>query len=203
MNSIKQSEALSVSIKEIEYDAVLAFRKEHEAMIFEECVDLDMQNVLTDVEQKSVSALEERFKQNLVFINVGAFDGEKLIGVCSGRQDLKGMFNMSWSAVLPKFRGKGIYSAMLARVIAAAKERGFIGIRSRHLVTNNAVIVPKLKAGFIISGMELNDLHGSMVHLTKLFNEVHLSTFEFRNGGRTLASSNISKFKNFIRREET
>jgi hypothetical protein len=33
-------------------------------------------------------------------------------------------------------------------------------------MTNNDVIIPKLKAGFLITSFELSDTFGSLVHLT-------------------------------------
>lgn len=38
--------------------------------------------------------------------------------------------------------------------------------RRRHSATNNAVIIPKLKAGFVITSMEISDMFGVLVHLT-------------------------------------
>lgn len=43
------------------------------------------------------------------------------------------------------------------------KELGFQVIYSRHVTTNSAIIIPKLKAGFVISAMELSDKFGVSV----------------------------------------
>ena len=67
--------------------------------------------------------------------------------------------------MLPGHRRKGIYTALMHRVIETVVEKGFQKIYSRHSVTNNDVIVPKLKAGFVISSMEISDVFGVLVHL--------------------------------------
>jgi hypothetical protein len=44
------------------------------------------------------------------------------------------------------------------------------------------VIVPKLKAGFVISGFEVSDIFGILIHLTYYFNEIRRKVIDFRVG---------------------
>jgi RimJ/RimL family protein N-acetyltransferase len=71
------------------------------------------------------------------------------------------------SALHPAHRGKGLYPRILELVVRMARDEGFQLVTSKHYASNNAVIVPKLKAGFIITGMALDEKYGLMVHLTK------------------------------------
>ena len=67
---------------------------------------------------------------------------------------------------------------MMARV----KDLGFQEITSRHSVDNNSVIIPKLKVGFTISGMEISDMWGTLVNLTYYFNETRRKVLSYRTG---------------------
>ena len=89
---------------------------------------------------------------------------------------------MANSAVLPDYRRHGIYSELLTACIRLTKEAGFEVIYSLHLSGNNAVIIPKLKAGFVISGMEMLEGAGMMVRLSYFHNEVRREAYSFRTG---------------------
>ena len=71
------------------------------------------------------------------------------------------------TALDPAHRGKGLYSRMLQLVIEHARAEGFQLITSKHRVSNNAVIIPKLKAGFLITSMTVDERFGTVVYLTK------------------------------------
>ncbi len=70
------------------------------------------------------------------------------------------------TAIDPQHQRRGVYTALLAAVMQHAKDLGFQVITSRHKAWNNAVIIPKLKAGFIVSGVNISERFGMMVHLT-------------------------------------
>ena len=99
-------------------------------------------------------------------LRIAAYDQEELVGVSYGRHAEDSTFNMSISLVSPAYRRQGLYGEMLRYVLARTKQDGFLKVTSRHRATNNAVIIPKLKAGFVISGMELDPAFGTMVHLS-------------------------------------
>ena len=94
------------------------------------------------------------------------FKGDVVGWTYSYQQDHETLY-MCNSAIAQDHRGKGLYSAMLQHVISMAKEQGFQLVTSKHYASNNSIIVPKLKAGFIITGMALDEKYGLMVHLTK------------------------------------
>lgn len=70
------------------------------------------------------------------------------------------------TAIDPEHRGKGLYARVLNQVITLATNEGFQLITSKHHASNSAVIVSKLKAGFMITGMTLDEKYGLMVLLT-------------------------------------
>ncbi len=74
------------------------------------------------------------------------------------------------SAVLPKYRRQGHYKRLMFKVMERAKELGFQQISSLHLASNNDVIIPKLQAGFNITGMEISDQFGVFVKLAYYLN---------------------------------
>lgn len=110
------------------------------------------------------------------------FHGDKFVGWHTGNQESADTYYMRNSAVLPEHRGRGLYSALLAEVMSRLSEKGFQRIYSRHTATNNAVLIPKLKAGFVITGLELSDNFGTLVHLTYMTNALRRKMLDFRCG---------------------
>ena len=98
-------------------------------------------------------------------LQLGLYVDGEFAGWHFGRQDSISSFYMQNSAVLPKFRRRGLYTAMLQRVLETTTQLGFLEVWSRHNATNNDVIIPKLKAGFVISAIEVSDVFGTLVHL--------------------------------------
>tara|TARA_B100000886_G_scaffold202261_1_gene139668 strand:- start:197 stop:508 length:312 start_codon:yes stop_codon:yes gene_type:complete len=86
------------------------------------------------------------------------------------------------SGVLSNFRRKGIYSSLLETKIKVLSEMGFQLIYSRHNATNNNVLIPKLKAGFVISKMEISDTFGCLVHLHYFTNKTRQKLMDYRSG---------------------
>jgi hypothetical protein len=89
---------------------------------------------------------------------------------------------MQNSGILPEHRRKGLYSKLVRHVLNVTTEKGFPRVWSRHNATNNAVIVPKLKQGFLISAMELSDTFGTLVHLSYFPVEVQRKMMDYRAG---------------------
>ena len=116
-------------------------------------------------------------------MNLAVFDKkENFIGWSFGWQENPNTYYMCNSAVLPKYRRKGIYSALLDLNIEILKDKGFQLIYSRHNATNNNVIIPKLKKDFIISKMELSDTFGVLIHLHYYTNKTRRKIMDYRCG---------------------
>ncbi|SMB99450.1 conserved hypothetical protein [Hymenobacter roseosalivarius DSM 11622] len=79
---------------------------------------------------------------------------------------------MANTGVLPAYQNRGIYSAFLRFIIQQVTDLGFQFLTSIHHSDNNAVLVPKLKAGFLIQSfgyliqtMLLEAKYGPMIQL--------------------------------------
>lgn len=144
---------------------------------------LRWKNFLSPEEEIAISELDSRLK-NKQRIDIGIFKDDEIIGWSYGWQG--GMesatYYMANSLVIPAYRGRGLYKLMLEKIIKISKELNFQTITSRHVAANNPVIIPKLKAGFKITGMELSEIHGNLVHLTYFHNELRAENYDIRCG---------------------
>lgn len=110
----------------------------------------------------------------------------EIVGWSAGRQADKETFNMVNSAILPAYRGKGIYSSLLPYIINKVKDAGFQKIDSFHHPTNNAIIIPKLRKGFFVTGLEVEDEAGMRLRLTYYFNEKRRHLVQARTGALSM-----------------
>ena len=86
------------------------------------------------------------------------------------------------TGILPPHQGKGIYSALLPLLLEGLRQEGFQIVYSRHIASNNQVLVPKFKAGFVITGFEISDAFGLLVHLSYYFNPLRRKIMDVRTG---------------------
>lgn len=164
-----------------DYDAFMRVFQTHRDQLFSvnNCVDLlDVHSLAENNRRRELV----QHRQKGITLCVLAYDGDRLIGWSLGDQDNGDIFYMRNSAVYPDYRRQGVYQAMMKMIVEQAVNLGFQQIRSRHLASNNAVIIPKLKAGFMIRGMEVCDRYGVMVLLSYYPNEKRLELFRYRTG---------------------
>ncbi|MFC5269279.1 hypothetical protein [Adhaeribacter terreus] len=119
--------------------------------------------------------------------------GEEKIGWFKGEQKDKDSFSMSNTGIFPAHQQQGIYKAMLPKVLNLLQEAGFQRVISYHQATNNTIIIPKLKAGFLITGFEISDEYGLLIKLTYYFNETRRQAIDFRVG-RQKMDENLAPF---------
>jgi GNAT superfamily N-acetyltransferase len=155
--------------------------REYRPVIFRNMLDFDVRQALSIQEQTATAQLRERMGTPFR-LNVGIYHNREFIGWSYGIQESAEKFYMVNSAILPEHQGKGIYSALLPRVLSMVRDEGFQVVYSRHAATNNQVIVPKLKAGFIITGVEISDMFGVLVHLSYFFNPIRRKVMDVRSG---------------------
>ena len=124
----------------------------------------------------------ERGLTGALRINLGIFHGDAFVGWSWGIQQPGETFYMVNSAVLPEHRGKGLYRALMESMVVRASDLGFQLITSRHVACNNAILVPKLKAGFQITGFEVSDSFGVLVTLTYYTSELRRKVYTYRTG---------------------
>jgi len=107
--------------------------------------------------------------------------GGEVVGWHSARGWDERTVYMSNTALLPAHRGQGLYTRLLPHLLETFRAAGYTLVRSHHHATNNAVIVPKLRAGFRIQGLELNH-HGLMAILIHSFDDVYREYMDARSG---------------------
>ncbi len=149
--------------------------------VFDGTLDFDVQAALSEPERQAVAGLTQRM-EGLFTLQWGLYHGDTLIGWTAGRQMNRETFHMTNTALFPEHRNKGVYSAVLPRVLERAAAEGFQVVSSLHNATNNAVIVPKIKAGFVITGLTLSDSYGLLVDLSYFFNPLRRRAMDFRAG---------------------
>jgi ribosomal protein S18 acetylase RimI-like enzyme len=156
--------------------------KQHAAAIFaENSIDFMWAEHISDQERSHLKELGKNMGSPLE-INLGVFKGNEFAGWSTGYQHFASVYYMRNSAVLPAHRRQGLYTELLKAKLEMLQQRGFQKIYSRHVVTNNAVIIPKLKAGFIITCLELDDMFGTLVHLAYYTNPLRRNVMDFRAG---------------------
>ena len=157
------------------------FLVEHGPIIFPEDFSCYPDDYLSDEEKMAQNNLEKRMG-DLFCLRLGVFHLDKQIGWSFGVQKDREKFYMVNSAIFSEHRKKGLYTALLTRAVEVVTKEGFQLITSSHIATNSAVIVAKLKAGFIITGFELSDILGLMVNLTYYTNPTRRKIMDFRCG---------------------
>ncbi|MBC7659281.1 MAG: GNAT family N-acetyltransferase [Chitinophagaceae bacterium] len=146
-------------------------------------------------EKAKLKALGERFG-NVYRLHVGVFTPKhEFVGFSFGYQETGETFYMVCSGILDEHRRKGLYSALLEHVIETTRNVGFQVVYSTHCATNNAVIIPKLKAGFVIAKLELSDMFGVVVNLHYYTNPLRRKVMDYRSGWKIPDAEIMSKMK--------
>jgi GNAT superfamily N-acetyltransferase len=144
---------------------------------------LDLEALHSDAERAGVADLDAMLAGPLEHRVVLRAEGAP-IGAFHGRQERSGRYNMTNTIVVPAWRGRGIYRALLDRVEAAARASGFVEMSSRHRADNNAVLIPKLRAGWVIAAFEVEPRYGLLVHLRRYLHDGRGRAFGYRIDGR-------------------
>ena len=131
------------------------------------------------------------FTHHIAFMQDG-----KVVGGYFGMQENFGRYYMCLTALQPHVRRLGVYSSFVGRVLIWANAAGFREVTSRHVADNNAVLVPKLRHGFVITAFEATLNFGLLLHLRRLFddraNELHsFRVGSLRDGGKHLRERGV------------
>jgi len=113
--------------------------------------------------------------------------GGDVVGGYWGQQDTFARYYMTVTVFRPAWRGRGLYRELLERVTAAVAASGFRELHSRHRADNNAILVPKLRAGWVISAFEVAPKWGLTVHLRKYLVDGLAEAHEYRIDGSRVA----------------
>ena len=183
MNKKIQIKDNHFTIKSLSREEFFPLFEKHSSNIFSDDHSLQYQDYLSDAESHKIKELTKACFDNPFTLNLAVFDKEgEFAGWSFGWQETPSIYYMCNSAVLPSYRRKGIYSALLEENIEILRDKGFQLIYSRHNATNNHVIIPKLKKDFIISKMEISDTFGCLIHLHYYTNKTRRKVMDYRCG---------------------
>lgn len=171
------------SIREMEEDKFIELQAPLREKVFSADHSIFPFSTMTNDEQSKVGELGKDFYNKQYKLFLGVFDSQdNFVGWHFGFQENAHVFYMCNSAIAPGHRRKGLYASLLDETLKILIQKGFQIIYSRHNATNNSVIIPKLKAGFIISSMELSDIFGVLVHLKYFTNKTRRKLMDYRAG---------------------
>jgi GNAT superfamily N-acetyltransferase len=110
--------------------------RQYRPTIFQTMLDFDVQQALSTEEQTATARLREQMGTPFR-LNIGIYHQQEFIGWSFGRQESAEKYYMVNTAILPQHQGKGIYSALLPRILGAVQREGLQIVSSRHVATNN------------------------------------------------------------------
>jgi RimJ/RimL family protein N-acetyltransferase len=153
----------------------------HYPAVFGNKARLRLGMIFSDTERANMENLAKYFGSPLC-LRLGLFDRDRFVGWHLGDQKSREEFYMRNTGILPDYQGQGLYGKMLRVIRDHLTELGFQVISSKHHTTNNRVIIPKLKIGFVITGMEVSDKFGTMVRLEYFTNAKRRAVLDYRVG---------------------
>ncbi len=151
-------------------------------------VFFDEEKLRSDKENDRLNLLNHPNTSTLIEDNYLLVDvNNKAIAMIRGWQKNFDSYYMQFTAVHTDYRKKGIYSAIVDRILDYTKMLGFSRVLSCHAPFNNAVLIAKLKKDFKIIGMDVDAALGINVLLCYFHNENLKKAFEFRCGNITFS----------------
>ena len=174
----------SYSVKEVGFDEWHQFFEEHASQVFPDEQSMALNFLLNPTEKAKLDSLQANLAQRkeLYFL---LLDGDKPIGWHFGFQRSELEYFMANTGILPNYQNRKIYSSFLTYAIQRITDEGFQYITSIHHANNNAVLIPKLKAGFLIQSfgfliqtMILESNYGPMIQLVYPTKAAYRKLFE-------------------------
>ena len=170
-------------VKEVPKDEFFKDFEKLAPKIFSDNLDYETDDIDSKSTREKIKNLSQQFISSTQYrIHLGVFHKNKLVGWSWGFQHNSFTFYMCNSAVLPTHRRKGIYTFLMQEIIKKVSQAGFTHIYSRHIVTNNEIIILKLRTGFKITSLELSERFGTLVHLTYFPGKMRNEILDFRAG---------------------
>lgn len=171
------------TIRIVEKDKFLELQGNYRDKVFQGDHSVFPYDFLPIDEVEKIKSLKANLYKDQFAVFLGVYDSSNsFVGWSYGYQENANVFYMCNSAILEEHRRQGLYTELMKANIELAKDKGFQIIYSRHNATNNAVIIPKLKAGFVISNLEMDDVFGVLVHLKYFTNETRRKIMDYRSG---------------------
>ena len=174
--------------KIVDNPTIFDILKKYRTTVFSDSVDFNRYTVFSDLEKKQ---FDEKIQSTKAPLRLSYIieQNNNLVGWCTAFQKDVDKWYMHNTAIFEQHRKKGLYTAVLQLMLAYAKSEGYQKVTSIHNATNNAIIIPKLKAGFVINGMHINEKFGTMIELSYYVNPQIKAVVDFRSGHKRLPQS--------------
>ncbi len=172
----------------VDNSTIFNILKKYRTTVFPNTVDFNRFSVFSEAEKQQLNDKIKLTKPPQRFSYIIEQERE-LIGWCTAYQKDVDEWYMHNTAIFEAHRQKGLYTAVLQLMLSYAKSEGYQKVTSIHNATNNAIIIPKLKAGFVISGMFINEKFGTLIELTYYTNPQIKAIINFRSGQKRLPQS--------------
>lgn len=111
--------------------------------------------------------------ENIVF-----YRHAQAVGWSSGVMLDASTFFMAYSGVLPAYQRQGIYGTFLRVFLRYLSALKYERVTSNHMVNNRAVLIAKLKANFVVTGVVLDERYGAQLALTHFLHTERRKGFE-------------------------
>ena len=136
--------------------------------------------------KETINPLYNRYdllhSDNILFYN----QSNQPIGWMFGETEDAETFYMRNTGILEEYQNKGIYTSFLKQYLQYLKEIGYERVTSHHSGTNKAVLIPKLKLGFEICGMELHEVFGPNLKMVYIFHRDRKAIYYRKYGHKKL-----------------
>ena len=155
--------------------------EKHHLNVFQETIQFNWRDFSPKEDLEKTSELTKNMGQPYR-LKLGVFLKDEFAGWSFGDQQTGEAYYMRNSAVLESHRKKGLYSELLKANIEILTAKGFQVIYSAHIATNNAILIPKLKAGFVITSLEIEERFGTRIKLSYFTSQLRKKVVDYRVG---------------------
>jgi GNAT superfamily N-acetyltransferase len=153
-------------------------------------VFFELEQVLSERDRHAVALLKEALPPRVADPIAVRLDGV-LAAMFFGAAGIRGEYWMISTVVKPDHRRRGLYAAVVDRVVAYARDAGFVSVVSQHAPNNLPVMIAKLKAGFVIEALEIDARVGPSVRLRRYLHPAYDQAFAYRCGEASLDTALI------------
>ena len=179
-------------IKAVESEEFDAFFKDNRSKVFNKNITIDSGALYDGATKDKINRREREIstqRMNFFFIL-----GNKIIGWSFGKTVDAETYYMINMGIFKPFQSMGFYTIYLGFLIQKLKKEGVQIITSRHHTSNNPVLIPKLKKGFFITGLEFDEKFGFLVSLSYFLNSNLKKIFNHRIGYES-----FDEFQHFLK----
>lgn len=173
-------------INQLSYEEFLPIFRKHRSTVFADDHSYELSDILSEKQKEIQKSQREKIVHSRLCL--GIYNGNILVGWCHSYVAEPLVLNLCNAGFLRehfRFIAKNrdlIFNTLISKNINFAKENHLSVIYSLHNTTNNTFIIPLLKRGFTIAGMELSDTYGTLVKLKYFINPKRRKIINYRSG---------------------